>query len=61
MKYTENIIPLNAFLKVSVSQRIRKVYFKDVKMYTKIYRKLAPSIPSFEDRKIDSYALDITD
>jgi len=61
MKYTENIIPLNAFLKVSVSQRIQKVYFKDVKMYKKIYRKLAPSLPAYDDRKIDGYTLDITD
>lgn len=48
MKYQINYIPENAFLKVTVDGRQRKLYFRDVKTYRKISKKHVPHIPPYE-------------
>lgn len=48
MKYQINFIPQNAFLKVSVEGRQRRLYFKDVKTYKKVPKCRTPAIPAFE-------------
>ena len=37
----------NAFLKIRVGTRIRKIFFKDVRMYRKYHRKMTPAVPFF--------------
>jgi hypothetical protein len=47
MKYQINFIPENAFLKVSVEGRQRRLYFKDVRTYKKVPKRHPPPIPQF--------------
>jgi hypothetical protein len=47
MKYAIAKIPENAFIKISINQAARKVYFKDVKMFKKIVRAAHPNIPKY--------------
>ena len=50
MKYTDTSLLLKAYIKVSVDQSIKKVYFKDVQLFKKIKRRSMPKIPSFDGR-----------
>lgn len=47
MKYPINFIPENAFLKITVSARQRRLYFKDVKTFKKVPKPHTPPIPAF--------------
>jgi hypothetical protein len=47
MKQAAAPLPANAFLKVLVGTRTRRVYFKDVKRYKKLMKPHLPAIPDF--------------
>ncbi len=47
MKYVLPQVPPNAFLRVSVNQAPRKVYFKDVRMCCKLIKGSNPPIPHY--------------
>lgn len=49
MKYATKLLPENAFLKVRVGSHLRRVYFKDVKLYRKVVRGNHPPVPMFEE------------
>jgi hypothetical protein len=47
MKYSIAQLPENAFLKVLVGRRERRLYFTDVKKYAKRVKPHLPAIPPF--------------
>jgi hypothetical protein len=56
MKYTASQVPPNAFIRISVNHSLRKVYFKDLKMYTKITRKTYPPAPHYSSVRAGKHA-----
>lgn len=60
MKQPLSSLPENAFLKVVVGRRERRLYFKDVKHYAKRVKPHLPPLPSFF-QEIEWNKSDITD
>lgn len=50
MKSLEGDYLRNAYMTVQVHAKLRRLYFRDVKMYTKITRRARPPIPVYRDR-----------
>ena len=51
MKQSSPLVLDNAFLKIQVGRQPQKLFFKDVKNYRKLIKKITPALPLFPERK----------